>query len=66
MPSVNILTTQEQFDGMHQLADGRATTVKVDKQALLRLLMDHSTLVKALQMRNVTVVEPRERPRIRV
>lgn len=44
-----IKTTLDQFDAMwkafHATRDG-TPTVKVDKQALANLLMDHSALVK--------------------
>jgi hypothetical protein len=41
--------TQEQFEDLHQSVDktrSTSTTVRVNKQALVNLLMDHSDLLK--------------------
>jgi hypothetical protein len=46
------VTTQEQFEGLHEAtAKVRSTskTVKVDKEALLNLLMDHSDMTHKLE-----------------
>jgi hypothetical protein len=43
--------TQAQFEGLHNAVDGvRSTsaTVRVDKQALINLLMDHAELHRLL------------------
>lgn len=43
---VRLDTTQEQFDGLHKAADTkRGTMCKVDKKALVALLIDHGRLV---------------------
>lgn len=36
--------TQEQFESLHEAADSRKAEVKVDRQALVNLLIDHAAL----------------------
>lgn len=48
MPKINPVLTQEQFEQLHRDIDTRRTVVKVDRQALANLLMDHSELWAAL------------------
>jgi hypothetical protein len=37
-------TTLEQFEALHRAADSRAETVRVPRQALINILMDHTKL----------------------
>jgi hypothetical protein len=48
---LKLTCTQRQFDDLHQAIDKvkrTSTTVKVDKQALINLLIDHGKLVAKL------------------
>ena len=40
--------TEEQFNTLHEKADTRRKIVKVDRQALINLLMDHGNLWERL------------------
>lgn len=44
--STSLLCTDDQWDGLHRAADGHAAKVKVDRQALLNLLIDHARFLK--------------------
>lgn len=46
--TVKLETTQTEFEGLHEKAEGRATAVKVDREALTHLLGDHARLCAAL------------------
>ena len=51
-PNIELVCTQEQFEGIHEELDkvrSNSKTVKVDKQALTNLLIDHSTLLKEIK-----------------
>lgn len=49
---VSLLTTHDAFTDLHQIADTRRSSVKVDREALLQLLIDHSVMTKALHCSN--------------
>ena len=42
-------TTQEAFESLHERADTKARTVKVNRQQLVDLLMDHSAMIARLE-----------------
>lgn len=42
-------TNQEAFESLHERADTKARTVKVSRQQLIDLLMDHSIMLVALE-----------------
>lgn len=42
----SIRTTDEKFHELHVLCDTKAKVVKISKEDLLNLLMDHSALIK--------------------
>ena len=56
---MNLTTTQEQFEALHAAVDGKAKTVRVDAEALSRLLIDHAVLVREARAKGVKVTEPR-------
>ena len=45
---LELLTSLEDFDALHLIADGRRAVVRVDRQALLNLLLDHSSLLNVV------------------
>jgi hypothetical protein len=45
---LDLLTSINDFDELHLIADSRRATVKVDRQRLLNLLIDHTCLLNAL------------------
>ena len=53
MKKVVLYTTQEEFESMHGAIDSHranAKEIKVPRQALLNLLMDHSKMMKELDL----------------
>ena len=53
-------TTQDNFDDLHQVVDKarkNAKIVKVDRQLLINLLMDHSLLISSLNDLGVRDIE---------
>lgn len=62
MSEVTLLTSQTVYERLHQLADGRAASVKVDRDALSQLLIDHAVLVRALRNKGGRVIEPAGAP----
>jgi hypothetical protein len=65
---VNLLTSNDAFHQLHELADGKKSTVRVGRQQLLHLLIDYSVMLAALSGNNgFKVIEPaalRARPRL--
>lgn len=66
--ALELLTSVDDFHDLHLIADSRKATVKVDRQKLLNLLIDHTCLLNALpadrqpvapapQRRRETIVE---------
>lgn len=55
--TVQLLTTHEAFERLHSLADGRGS-VKVDRETLTKLLIDHTAMYNALRGTSVKVVAP--------
>lgn len=53
-----LTTTQHQYETLHELVSGRAKTVKVDAQALINLLVDHSALIREARAKGIKVTEP--------
>ena len=45
---LDLLTSVDDFHDLHLIADARKATVKVDRQKLLNLLIDHTCLLQAL------------------
>lgn len=45
---LDLLTSVDDFHDLHIIADVRKATVKVDRQKLLNLLIDHTCLLQAL------------------
>lgn len=64
--SVNLLTTQQTFERLHEQADSRAAHIKVETDAISKLLIDHSILVRALRSKGVSVIEPSALPKRRI
>lgn len=65
---VDLLTSHDTFTDLHDLADGKAKAVRVSREQLLHLLIDHSVLTAALhRSTGFTVTEPvkRDRPRLK-
>ncbi len=53
---IKLVTTDSQFDGLHEALNTvrrTSSTVKVDKESLRNLLMDHAELQDALSRRSV-------------
>ena len=53
-------TTQDNFDDLHQVVDKarkNAKSVKVNRQLLINLLMDHSLLISSLNDLGVRDIE---------
>jgi hypothetical protein len=62
---VRLLTTQDEYDTLHHLADTRAATIRVGKEALSHLLIDHGVALAALQDKGVKISSPlRQRVRL--
>ena len=62
---VDLHTTDDGFETLHEIAGSRKATVRVDRQALLHLLMDHTSMVNALQLSGCKIHTPRERVRLK-
>lgn len=58
MRTINLTTTQQQYEQLHQVADSKRNDVKVDRQHLLNLLIDHSVLVREARSGGIKVTEP--------
>ena len=55
-----LTTTQDNFDDLHQVVDKarkNAKSVKVNRQLLINLLMDHSLLISSLNDLGVRDIE---------
>jgi hypothetical protein len=64
--SINLLTPLATLEALHDSLEGKRSTLRVEPQALLHLLIDHSVMVAALKHSGCSVVEPTPtRPRIR-
>lgn len=63
--SVNLLTTPEQLRECEALADGRKHIVRVDREALDRLLIDYGVMRNAILSHKgtFTLTEPTAQPR---
>jgi hypothetical protein len=69
--SLTLVTTQADFEDMHQGIDkatdrGIHTVTSVDREALSRLLIDHSALVSHCRKHGLRVIEPEGNGRKRV
>lgn len=68
MPTqLELLTSVDAFHDLHIIADGRKALVKVDRQALLNLLIDHTCMLNELQRHGVRPTcppPPRRRERL--
>lgn len=59
MAVVDLMTSLDTYHDLHVLADtGRKTTLKVERQQLLGLLLDHSAMINELQKRGVKCRDP--------
>jgi len=56
--SIKLTTTQRQYEVLHLLVDSKAKSVRVEAQALLNLLVDHSALVREARAKGIKVDEP--------
>jgi len=57
---ISLNTTQDNFDDLHQVVDKarkNAKSVKVHRQLLINLLMDHSLLISSLNDLGVRDIE---------
>lgn len=69
MREITLLTTQADFEEMHHTVDTAAfhrDLLNVDRFALERLLIDHSTLVAYCRQHGLKVIEPTNKGRRRV
>lgn len=69
MPTeVRLCLKHEEFTALHQVTESRKATVSVNKEALERLLTDHSIMAKAIKGNpSFKLIEPttkRERVRL--
>ena len=62
---LTLLTSNSVFEDLHQLSNTQKQTVKIDRDALSRLLIDHSNMVTALGHNRVTIAAPK-RDRVRL
>jgi hypothetical protein len=66
---ITLLTSHDVFTKLHELADGRRAIVKINREELTHLLIDHTLMYGALRTSNgFTVTEAmqrRERPKLR-
>lgn len=62
MSEVTLLTNQDTYERLHRLANSRAATVKMDRDALSQLLIDHAVLVRTLRNKGGRVIEPASAP----
>lgn len=60
---VDLSTTLHQLDTLGKIADSKKAYIKVDRQSLLNLLMDHGKLVATVS-RYVKVIEPSNRVKL--
>ena len=58
MAELDLLTSVDVFHDLHVVADVRKNIVKVNRQALLNLLIDHTCMLNALQRAAVKVTGP--------
>ena len=56
--TINLLTTQEQYEALHQATLGKAKTIRVDSQALINILVDHAVLTRTARDKGIRVIEP--------
>ena len=62
--AVELLTSLDTFQDLHELADGKDGKVRVEKADLRRLLIDHSVMINGLKGAAVQVrTEPPPRRR---
>ena len=66
---ITILTTQDEFEQMHTAADSKRANVTVPREGLLHLLMDHSSMLGAIESstryRVLGHTPRRDRPRLK-
>lgn len=56
--AVELLTSTEVFHDLHVAVDNRRQSVRVDRQAVLNLLIDHSVMLNALKGAGVAANSP--------
>jgi alkyl sulfatase BDS1-like metallo-beta-lactamase superfamily hydrolase len=56
---MDLSVSQSELERLHEAADARGDTVRVNRQALLNILMDHARMVSALKERGVKINEPK-------
>ena len=56
--AMELLTSLETYEALHMLADGRKAVVKVERQALLNLLLDHWQMLTELKKHGVQTSAP--------
>jgi len=64
MPKRSLNTSNETFERLHEMADGRRTKVTVSRDDLMGLLMDHSIMREMLQYQVEEPRRQRSRPSI--
>ena len=65
LSSVDLLTDLAAFERLYELTEGRGATVKVKRDELRGLLIDHSAMLNALKSAAVRVNEPKPLHRAR-
>lgn len=66
---LELLTSVDTFHDLHIIADSRKAVIKVDRQALHSLLLDHTCMLNELQRHGVKAScppPPRRRERLKV
>jgi hypothetical protein len=58
MAFIDLLTSLNTFQDLHELADGKSGKVKVEKDQLRHLLIDHSFMLQELKRHGVTCRDP--------
>lgn len=65
---ITLLTPQDAFEALHSAANSKKSQVRVDREALLHLLIDYGVMLGALQtngcFRVIEAAGKRSRPRL--
>lgn len=65
MPLI-LQTSLETFEFLHRLADGRKATIRMERDILIKLLVDHSALCRTCKDHGIKIAEPVPPRRTRV
>lgn len=56
--TLDLLTSLEAFDDLHAICDSNKAVVKVDRQKLHNLLLDHSEMINGCKRAGITCRDP--------